>query len=96
VHAVTPPSAIQFVVGLTVVPQQVPRAEMMAGLPKEVTFAPSVAPVVVIEVTVGEETVGTAAATVYVPLKAIVPPEVSVRLCDAGVLYPDTAPQVMV
>ena len=32
----------------------------------------------------------------YVPLKEIVPIGSSVRLCVAGVLYPDAAPQVIV
>ena len=39
-----------------------PRAEIEAGLPREVTFAPRVAPVVVILVAVREVTVGTARA----------------------------------
>ncbi len=43
---VVPPWAVQLVVGLGVVPQQVPRAEMAAGTPREVTFAPRVALVV--------------------------------------------------
>ncbi len=57
---VKPEAAVQFVVGFTVVPQQVPRAEIEAGIPREVTLAPRVAPVVVIEAAVGEVTVGTA------------------------------------
>ena len=59
---VKPEAAVQFVVGFTVVPQQVPRAEIEAGIPREVTLAPRVAPVVVIEAAVGEVTVGTALA----------------------------------
>ena len=59
---VKPEAAVQFVVGLVVVPQQVPRAEIEAGVPREVTLAPRVAPVVVIDVAVGEVTVGTALA----------------------------------
>ena len=54
-----PPSARQFVVGDGEVPQHVPRADIKAGIPGDVTFAPSVAPVVVIPVAVGEVTVGT-------------------------------------
>ena len=38
-----PPAAVQFVVGAGDVPQQVPRAEIEAGVPKEVTLAPRVA-----------------------------------------------------
>ena len=59
---VVPPSAKQLVTGAGVVPQQVPRAEIEAGTPREVTFAPRVAPVVVMEVAVGEVTVGAALA----------------------------------
>lgn len=50
--------------GLVVVPQQVPRAEIAAGIPREVTLAPRVAPVVVMDVAVGEVTVGTAPAVI--------------------------------
>ena len=39
-------------------PKHVPRAEIDAGIPSEVTFAPSVAPVAVIEEIVGVEMVG--------------------------------------
>ena len=56
-----PEAAKQLVVGLAVVPQQVPRAEIAAGEPSEVTLAPRGAPVVVMEVAVGLERVGTAA-----------------------------------
>ena len=47
-------------VGFVDVPQQVPRADIDAGYPRDVTLAPSVAPPVVIEDTVGDVTVGTA------------------------------------
>ena len=46
-------------VGFVDVPQQVPRADIDAGYPRDVTLAPSVAPPVVIEDTVGDMTVGT-------------------------------------
>ena len=46
-------------VGLLDVPQQVPRAEIDDGTPREVTLAPSVAPEEVIEADVGVVTVGT-------------------------------------
>ena len=59
---VSPAAGVQLVVGLVVVPQQVPRAEMAAGLPREVTVAPRVAPVVVMAVAVGVVTVGMASA----------------------------------
>lgn len=52
-----PPSAAQLSVGAAVVPQQVPRAVMLAP-PLEVMLAPKVAPEPVIEVAVGEVTVG--------------------------------------
>ena len=55
---VVPPSATQFVVGAGVVPQHVPRAVIEAGIPSDVTFAPKVAVVVPIEVTVGVVTIG--------------------------------------
>ena len=54
---VVPPSARQLVVGAAEVPQQVPRA-VRAAPPSEVTLAPRVAPLEVIEVAVGEVTVG--------------------------------------
>ena len=53
------------------VPQQVPRAEMAAGTPKDVTLAPSVAPVVVIAVAVGLVTVGTALAAQLLPFQVV-------------------------
>ena len=52
-----PPSATQFVRGLAVVPQHVPRA-VMASPPSDVMFAPSVAVVFVMDVAVGEVSVG--------------------------------------
>ena len=58
IPVVRPPCARQLVVGFVVVPQHVPRAVRVAP-PFEVTFAPRVALVVVIEVAVGEVTVGT-------------------------------------
>ena len=69
IPVVVPPSARQFETGLAVVPQQVPRA-VIAAPPSEVTLAPSVADVSVIEATVGEVTVGavSAAETVIVVL----------------------------
>ena len=57
---VVPPSATQFVTGFASVPQQVP-LEVMAVPPSDVTFAPSVAPVVLIAETVGVVTVGVVA-----------------------------------
>ena len=54
---VVPPSARQLVVGAAVVAQQVPRAVRVAP-PLDVTLAPKVAPLEVIEVAVGEVTVG--------------------------------------
>ena len=56
---VVSPSAKQLVVGTAVVAQQVPRAVRVAP-PLEVTLAPRVAPLEVIEVAVGEVTVGKA------------------------------------
>ena len=53
-------------VGLLDVPQQVPRAEIDDGTPREVTLAPSVAPEEVIEADVGVVTVGTTLAAVVV------------------------------
>ena len=55
-----PPSAKQLVVGAAVVPQQVPLTVILKP-PLEVTLAPRVAPVEVMEVTVGVVTVGEAA-----------------------------------
>src|SRR3989344_548212 len=63
---VVPEVARQLVVGLEEVPQQVPRAEMAAGEPREVTLAPRVAPEVVMEVAVGLPRVGTEAAAFIV------------------------------
>jgi len=54
-----PPSAVQFVTGEAVVHQHVPRTKMLAGMPSEVTLAPSIAPAVVIVAEVGIVTVGT-------------------------------------
>ena len=62
VPVVVPVAATQLVVGLAVVPQHVPRAVIVAGLPRDVTLAPRVAPVVVMEAEVGVVTVGTASA----------------------------------
>jgi len=45
------------------VPIQIPRAEILAGVPRDSTFAPSVALVWVIAVAVGVETVGSAGMT---------------------------------
>ena len=64
---VVPPSAVQLVTGDGEVPQQVPRAEMEAGTPREVTFAPKVAPEEVMADEVGEVTVGTALAVQIPP-----------------------------
>ena len=55
---VVPPSAVQLVVGAAVVAQQVPRAVRVAP-PLDVTLAPRVAPVEVMDVAVGEVRVGT-------------------------------------
>ena len=63
---VVAPSAVQFVVGAAVVAQQVPRAVSVSP-PLEVTLAPSVAPVEVIEVAVGEVRVGAVAEVVKLP-----------------------------
>jgi hypothetical protein len=57
---VTPPCATQLVVGAGDVPQQVPRAVIDAGTPRDVTLAPKVAEFDVIPETVGEVTVGSA------------------------------------
>ena len=62
IPTVAPPSAVQLVSGAGVVPQHVPRAEIEAGIPKDVTLAPNVAPVVVMPETVGVITVGTVLA----------------------------------
>ena len=61
---VVPPCARQFVDGAGDVPQHVPRAEMEAGCPRDVTLAPRVALVEVIEVCVGVVTEGTTAQEV--------------------------------
>ena len=63
---VVAPSAVQFVVGAAVVAQQVPRA-VRAAPPLSVTLAPKVAPVVVIEVAVGEVRVGATDEVVKLP-----------------------------
>jgi hypothetical protein len=63
---VSPDAGEQFVTGGFVAPQHVPLADIDAGLPRFVTFAPRVAPVVVIADTVGDVTVGTAPAAVQV------------------------------
>jgi hypothetical protein len=47
-------------VGFGAVLPQIPRAEIVAGFPRDVTLAPSVTVVAVIEVAVGDVTVGTA------------------------------------
>ncbi len=67
---VVPPSARQLVAGAAEVPQQVPRA-VIAAPPSEVTLAPKVAPVEIMEVAVGEVTVGgvDVKTTVNVPLE---------------------------
>ena len=57
--AVVPPSGRQFVTGLGFVPQHVPRAVRVDGIPVEVTLAPRVALVDVIALTVGVVIVGT-------------------------------------
>jgi hypothetical protein len=56
---VVPEAARQLVVGFVVIPQQVPRAEMVAGEPREVTLAPRVAPEEVMEIAVGLVRMGT-------------------------------------
>ena len=61
-----PPSAVQLVVGVAVVAQHVPLAVRVMP-PLEVTLAPSVTPVGVMEVAVGEVTVGSP-VTLNVPL----------------------------
>ena len=68
---VVPPSAVQLVTGDGEVPQQVPRAEMEAGTPREVTFAPRVAPVVVMAETVGVVTVGTTLVAQMLPFQVV-------------------------
>jgi len=55
---VVPPSGAQFVVGDAEVPQQVPRAEIAAGTPRDVTFAPRVTVVWATDEEVGVVTVG--------------------------------------
>lgn len=49
-----------------------PRSESNAGTPSEVTFAPSVAPDVVMEVAVGVVTVGETADALGVPVTCCV------------------------
>ena len=73
IPVVKPDAGVQFVVGAGDVPQHVPRAEMEAGIPSDVTFAPSVAPVVVMDVAVGEVTVGTAGIATQLPALHEVP-----------------------
>ena len=70
----------QLVVGLVVVPQQVPRAEMAAGEPSEVTLAPRVAPEVVMEVAVGLVRVGTALTEQVLVFTSQAVPEVQVAV----------------
>ena len=77
---VVPPSARQLVIGNGVVPQQVPRAEITGGFPREVTFAPRVAPLEVMFVTVGEVTVGTALAAQTAPFQVVPPVQVAVAV----------------
>ena len=55
---------MQFVVGKGAVPKHVPRAEMEAGDPRDVTLAPKVTLVNVTDVWVGVMTVGTDGWTV--------------------------------
>jgi hypothetical protein len=55
---VVPPSGVQFVDGLGFVPQHVPRAVRVPGIPADVTLAPRIALVPVIVPTVGVVTVG--------------------------------------
>ena len=71
VPVVVPLAAVQFVVGFVVVPQQVPRADIDAGYPREVTLAPRVAPVVVIEVSVGVVTVGATLTAHVLPFQVV-------------------------
>ncbi len=63
---VVPLAARQLVVGAGEVPKHVPRAEMEAGDPRDVTFAPRVAVVVAMEAEVGEVTVGTELGTAQI------------------------------
>jgi len=59
-------------VGFGAVLPQIPRAEIEAGFPRDVTLAPRVTVVVVIEVAVGDVTVGTAAMFAHiVPFQAV-------------------------
>ena len=74
---------VQFVVGAGDGPQQVPRVTE-AGLPRLVTFAPSVAPVVVMDVAVGEETAGVARDTSQVlPFQEVPPVQAEVTVIPA-------------
>ncbi len=68
-----PDAGAQFVVGAGDVPQQVPRAEIEAGEPREVTLAPKVAPAEETLAKVGVVTVGTAVETVTVILSKTEP-----------------------
>ena len=80
IPVVVPPSVVQLVVGAGDVPKHVPRAEMEAGDPNEVTFAPRVAPVVVMAETVGLITVGTTFAAQIVPFHVLPPTQVVVTV----------------
>ena len=80
---VKPDAGVQFIVGADDSPQQVPRAEMDAGTPRDVTFAPSVAPVVAMDVAVGEVTVGTAGGVVARNLTINADPVCDVASVDA-------------
>lgn len=85
--AVVPLSARQFVVGDADVPQHVPRAEMTEGTPREVTFAPRVAPVVVVDVAVGVVTVGTAGVSAQiVPLHDVPEIQLPIAVVDARIV----------
>ena len=75
---VVPEVARQLVVGLGEVPQQVPRAEMAAGEPREVTLAPRVAPEVVMEVAVGLPRVGTELVAQIEPFQTV--PDIQVAV----------------
>ena len=74
---VVPPTDEQFVIGAAANPQQVPRA-VIAAPPSEVTFAPRVAPVVLMAETVGDVTVGAVVDEAFASVK--ISTELSARL----------------
>ena len=68
--SVVSPSAVQLV-GDAVKPIHIPRADIVAGIPKDVTSAPMIADVAVIEEVVGEERMAKDELTVYVAVTVV-------------------------